>query len=97
MRLTNQQLAAIPQLSPRALQIMGLILWRDEPDREIEIARADFYARLHFHASNKNMMAIQQAVAAAVRELQNGGWPHLNIRVGDNDLGETEQLFTLTY
>ncbi|WP_155287869.1 hypothetical protein [Lacticaseibacillus zhaodongensis] len=97
MRLTDEQVAAIPQLSPRALQILGLILWRDEPDCEIEIARSDFYVRLHYHADNGNMMQIQQEVGAAVRELQRGGWPRLNIRVGDNDRGETEQLFTISY
>jgi hypothetical protein len=92
-----EQMALIATLTPRAQQVAGLIMWMDAPDREIIMPRSQFYARLHFYPKNANMMAIQRAVAAIEAELQQSVLPQLNIRVGDNELGEQEQLFTLTY
>ncbi len=92
-----QQFQVIAQLSPRAQQVVGFIMWMDSPAREIVLPRSQFYARLHFYPRNENMMAIQKAVADVVEEVRAALLPHLNIRIGDNDLGEQEQLFTITY
>ncbi len=95
--LTEDEMRQVAHLSARAQQIVGLVMWMDRPDREIVMPRSQFYARLHFYPRNENMMAIQTAVADVVAELRASVLPALRIRVGDNDLGEQEQLFTLTY
>jgi len=43
------------------------------------------------------MMAIQRDVGQVQKELRAKLLPNFDIRVGDNDLGEDEMLFTLTY
>ncbi|WP_127848590.1 hypothetical protein [Lacticaseibacillus hulanensis] len=95
--MDKNEMLAVSDLSPRAQQVVGLIMWMDRPDREIVMPRSQFYARLHFYPRNENMMAIQKAVADVVAELRGSIFPEFNIRVGDNDLGEQEQLFTITY
>ncbi|WDF82506.1 hypothetical protein PQ472_11515 [Lacticaseibacillus pabuli] len=97
MLFTAQDFATIATLTPRAQQVVGLIMWTDDAEREIVMARSEFYAKLHFHPTNANMMAIQRAVAQVQTELRAQLLPNFDIRVGDNDLGEDEMLFTISY
>ncbi|WP_125571070.1 hypothetical protein [Lacticaseibacillus songhuajiangensis] len=97
MQFNAQQLAVIATLTPRAQQVCGLIMWMDAPDHEIIMPRSQFYARLHYFPRNDNMMAIQQEVAAMTRELRASVLPQFMIHLGDNDLGEDEMLYTISY
>lgn len=97
MQFSASQFNVISTLSPRAQQVVGLIMWTDDPEREIVMARSEFYAKLHFQPNNANMMAIQRDVGQVQKELRAKLLPNFDIRVGDNDLGEDEMLFTLTY
>lgn len=97
MIFNAEQLARIAKLSPRAQQVCGLIMWMDDPDREIVMPRRQFFARLHYYPRNTNMMAIQQEVADMTRELRASVLPAFMIHLGDNDLGEDEMLYTISY
>jgi len=49
MQFSASQFNVISTLSSRAQQVVGLIMWTDDPEREIVMARSEFYAKLHFH------------------------------------------------
>lgn len=96
MLLTAAGYGQLATLSDRAQQIVGLLLWQNDPEREVIVSRQAFYARLGYRPDNTNMMAIQEQVAVIAAEVRTV-LPHFQIWVGDNDLGEQEQLFTLRY
>ncbi|WP_054750831.1 hypothetical protein [Lacticaseibacillus thailandensis] len=84
-------------LSARAQRVVGLVLWRGNPDREITVAQDTFYARLKLFPGQTGATMVERALADLINELRHSLLPNFMIRVGDNDVGEQEQVLTITY
>ncbi|KRL88177.1 hypothetical protein [Lacticaseibacillus pantheris] len=84
-------------LTSRAQRVVGLILWRGNPDREINVDQDTFYARLKLFPGQTGATMTERALADLINELRGSVLPNFMIRVGDNDLGEQEQILTITY